>query len=163
MTMFVIRHASAGARSQFDGDDLQRPLDAHGIGQAEAIADALRGHHIVRLLSSEAVRCTQTLEPLSSALGIAVEHHEALTEGARPVNAVELVRELSGTDGDVAVCSHGDVIPAILTTLAHEGTVLIGGRGCDKGSVWELVSRGRDIVSARYYSAAALSRDLAST
>ena len=163
MTLFVIRHASAGARHQFDGDDLQRPLDPHGIGQARALADSLRRHQIVRLLSSEAARCTQTLEPLSSARGIEIEPDEALMEGARPANAVELLRDLSGTAGDVAVCSHSDVIPAVLATLAHEGTALIGGRGCAKGSIWELVARGRDIVSARYHPAAALSRDLAST
>lgn len=147
----------------FDGDDLERPLDPHGISQAAAIANLLRERGVARLLSSEAERCTQTLEPLSSSLGTTIEYHEALMEGARPVNAVELLRDLAESSGNVAICSHGDVISAVLTTLAHEGTVLIGGRGCGKGSVWELTPRGRDFVSARYHSAEALSRHLAST
>jgi 8-oxo-dGTP diphosphatase len=163
MTLFVIRHASAGARDRFDGDDLQRPLDPHGIGQARAIAGWLRRHHIVRLLSSEAARCTQTVEPLSSALEIEIEPHEALMEGARPADALELLRDLSGTAGDIAVCSHGDLIAAVLATLAQEGTVLADDQSCAKGSLWELVPRDRDIVSARYRPAVTLSRDLAST
>jgi hypothetical protein len=41
--------------------------------------------------------------------------------------------------------------------------VLADDQSCAKGSLWELVPRDRDIVSARYRPAVTLSRDLAST
>lgn len=117
----------------------------------------------MRLLSSEAVRCSQTLGPLSAMVGVPIEIHADLLEGASTTATVGLIREQVIGPGDVALCSHGDVIPAVLSTLANEGVVVSGGRGCDKGSIWELEVRDRAIVSARYRSASSLSRDLAST
>lgn len=163
MTLFVVRHAKAGKRGLFDGDDLLRPLDRTGQAQSRVIADSLKDRPIRRLLSSEATRCVQTLEPLGDELGLPIGTHEALLEGVRPARTVELLRELAMTGADAAVCSHRDVIPATIRLLAMEGTVLIGGQGCAKGSIWELDVRGRDIVSARYHPATTLSRDLAST
>ena len=163
MTLYVIRHASAGPRGQFDGDDVERPLDAKGRAQSHAIADALSERRLARLLSSQSVRCSQTLGPLSVTSKIPIEFHDALLEGSRATATVELLRELAVEDDAVAFCSHGDVIPAALSMLADEGMVLIGGRGCDKGSIWELDVRGRDIVSAHYHPASSLSRDPAST
>ena len=42
------------------------------------------------------------------------------------------------------------VIPEVLNTLLREGMSIIGGRGCEKASVWSLDVRGRDIVSGTY-------------
>ena len=53
-------------------------------------------------------------------------------------------------DGDLVLCSHGDLIPEVLDPLLREGMVIIGGRGCEKGSIWSLDARGRDIVSGTY-------------
>ncbi len=163
MTLYVVRHASAGARGQYDGDDLERPLDTSGRAQSTTIAAALSDRPIGRLLSSGAVRCVQTLDPLAESLGLPVEVHDALIEGGPTVYAVELLRDMAVEDGDVVLCSHGDVIPPMLETLLGEGMVVVGRQGCEKGSIWQLEERGRDIVSARYTSAVGLSRDLAST
>ena len=48
------------------------------------------------------------------------------------------------------MCSHGDLIPEVLNRLPREGMSVIGGRSCEKGSVWTLEVRGRDIVSGTY-------------
>ena len=163
MTLFVIRHASAGTRGQFAGDDRLRPLDAGGVARSDAIADELDDRPISRLLSSEALRCTQTLGSLSHRLGHRIEIHPALLEGAGAVAMVELLRESAVVEGDVALCSHGDMIPAALSILMAEGMVVVGRRDWAKGSIWELEVVGRDIVSARYRSGADVSPDLAST
>jgi len=163
MAAYLVRHASAGVRGLSDPQDLQRPLDEFGKAQARAIADALSDHSPVRLLSSAAVRCSQTLAPLGAVTGLTVEHHDALMEGSRPVDVVELLRDLTAAGGDVVLCSHGDVIPPAIETLLGEGMVLIGGRGCEKGSIWELEARGRDYVAGRYRAAADVSRDLAAS
>ena len=52
--------------------------------------------------------------------------------------------------GDLIMCSHGDLIPEELNRLLREGMSVIGGRSCEKGSVWTLEVRGRDIVSGTY-------------
>jgi 8-oxo-dGTP diphosphatase len=102
-----------------------------------------------RLLSSPALRCVQTLEPLAAALGIAVETTPLLAEGAGPSGALALAR-----DGAVATCTHGDVVEEALDALAADGVALEGrpaGEGAEtpKGATWVFeVADGR-IVSGR--------------
>jgi hypothetical protein len=65
------------------------------------------------------------------------------------VAAVGLVRSLN--DSHVALCTHGDVIPEILVTLADEDRLDLGpGPRQAKGSTWVLQSlRGR-FIDATY-------------
>ncbi|MDH3706298.1 MAG: histidine phosphatase family protein [Acidimicrobiia bacterium] len=148
MTIYLVRHAAAGDRYRWSGDDLERPLDERGRAQAQAIADFFTGRPISRLISSRAVRCTQTLAPLAHRLGLDIEPTPALLEGASGDEAAELVRSL--TDTDTVLCSHGDVLPAVVRSLTVDGMRIVGGRGCEKGSVWELEVQGHDIVSGAY-------------
>jgi 8-oxo-(d)GTP phosphatase len=78
MTVYLVRHAKAGDREAWEGDDDLRPLSKPGRRQAAGLVDLLRPAGIRRLVSSPAVRCVQTLEPLGEALGLAVELDDAL-------------------------------------------------------------------------------------
>lgn len=104
----LVRHASAGDRRDWDGDDRLRPLDKRGRRQAEALVELLLPLGVRRVVSSPYVRCVETVEPLAAALGVAVELDVRLAEGAGRA-AVELLRE----DG-VAACTHGDVVFDVL-------------------------------------------------
>lgn len=134
--MYVVRHAHAGERSEWDGDDADRPLSDRGRRQAKAISKALRHLGITRLISSPTARCVETLEPLAAKLGLEVETHWSLAEGASPKATAALLSGLSGRRA--AVSSHGDVIPAALELLAERGMELHDGFDCKKGSVWAL-------------------------
>lgn len=103
--------------------------------------------------SSRAVRCVDTVTGVALAHGLEVERRDELTEGARPDAFLELLRAQTMADGDLVLCSHGDLIPEVLNRLLREGMSVIGPRGCEKGSVWELETRGRDITSGRYTAA----------
>src|SRR5205807_1199357 len=83
------------------------------------------------------VRCVQTVQPLADRCGIKVEETEALAEGANPPEVVRLAREAAGEDGAVVLCTHGDVIPTLLDTLAlTDGLKLPEDYPCAKGSTW---------------------------
>ena len=73
-----------------------------------------------------------------------------LTEGARPVDVLELLRGEAAVDGDLVLCSHGDLIPEVLNRLLRNGMTVVGARGCEKGSIWSLETKGRDIVRGSY-------------
>lgn len=144
MALALVRHADAGDRSRYHGEERERPVDAVGRGQASALVPVLTGLRPVRFLSSPALRCVQTVEPAAAALGLAVEIREELYEGD-VASARELVAAL-GFAHDVVLCSHGDVIPALLDDMAARG--MTGWHGvlrCDKASVWVV-----DGDSARY-------------
>ena len=156
MSLYLVRHASAGMRSGWSGPDLQRPLDARGQAQADDIRAALASRPIGRIISSRAVRCAQTVAPLAAAVGVEVEPADEATEGAGYDRAFELVVGLIGTEGDSGdsvVCSHGDLIPAVLWRLREAGLAdRFESQKCAKGSIWDLeVSDGR-VTGAAYRS-----------
>jgi hypothetical protein len=63
---------------------------------------------------------------------------DALAEGSG-VEAIDLVRSLM--DDNVALCTHGDVIPEVLIALADEDGLDLGPHPRQaKGSVWVLHS-----------------------
>ena len=119
--LYLVRHADAGNRGAWTGDDFERPLDDHGQMQAEAIGAALADRPVRRILSSPYVRCMDTVVPLGRALGLAVEASDELTEGAYVGDALDLLGSLAKTEGDSVLCSHGDVIPGVLWVLAQHG------------------------------------------
>ena len=148
--LHLVRHADAGDRLAWVGNDFERPLDGTGRMQAEAIGAALAGRPVQRILSSPAVRCIDTVVPLGRALGLPVEIADELAEGSHVVDAFDLLRSLAGAEGDSVLCSHGDVIPGLLWVLAQYGLDIPEMGRCKKGSIWELeVSDGR-LVGAAY-------------
>lgn len=149
MTIFLIRHASAGTRSPSD-DDLDRPLDQKGEAQTQAIVELLGQRGITDIYSSRAVRCVTTVEPLAEHLGLEIMTHDSLVEGQSATMAVHLLQTLAREDKTAALCSHGDIIPDSIQRLAREGMSIVGTRGWAKGSTWQLDTRGGDIVSASY-------------
>jgi phosphohistidine phosphatase SixA len=121
--LLVVRHASAGNRARWKGDDRLRPLDRRGRRQAEGLVSLLEQFPLARLLSSPYVRCVQTLEPLAAARGLAIEARDELAEGVAAGAVQRLVAEL---DGPAALSVHGDLLEEL---LGRDGPR-------KKGSVW---------------------------
>ncbi len=101
------------------------------------MADLLAGRGIDRVVSSPSLRCVQTVDPLAERLGLEVQTSEALAEGVHADDVVALFRSLATTN--VALCTHGDVIPTLLDALVEvDGLKLPRDYPCAKGSTWEL-------------------------
>lgn len=129
MTLFVVRHANAGRRQDWVGDDGLRPLSARGLRQAGAIAELIAPCAPTRIVSSPTVRCVQTVEPLATALGIDVVEDVRLGQDHDVGEVGTLVDELRTVDA--VVCSHGEVIPFVLEALID------GGMRPDRDLVWQ--------------------------
>ncbi len=147
MTVHLVRHAKAGSRRNWSGDDRLRPLSKPGHRQAAGLVDLLAGTGITRIVSSPFTRCVQSVDPLAGALGIAVDVSDALVEGAPVAEAAALLDKLAREDA--VLCSHGDVIGDLLMHLADHGVRLDDFR-LEKGSVWRLECRDGRVVSAAY-------------
>lgn len=148
--MLVVRHAHALSRRDWVDDDALRPLSPKGEKQARLLADALLGEHPDRVISSPYVRCVDTVRPLARAARLKVEEDGRLAEGGG-WGAVELVRVLAATGGTAVICSHGDVIPRVLVTLANEERIDLGpAPQVGKASVWVLRTDDTRIRSATY-------------
>jgi 8-oxo-dGTP diphosphatase len=145
--VYLIRPGKAGDREAWVEDDALRPLTRKGRAQAEALVAFLADREIDLVLSSPAIRCVQTVRPLALARGVAIDEREALAEGAPTADALALVRTSGGA---VAMCSHGDVIPAVVLTLEERGLDVLDPPTWKKGSVWMLERDGGLFTRARY-------------
>lgn len=121
--LLLIRHASAGDRDDWHGEDRARPLDDRGSGQAVELVDLLKPFALTRVLSSPAVRCIQTVEPLARRRGLHVETREELGEEEQERDGVALVRGL--LEEDLAVCVHGGLSDALAGASQKKAQVLV--------------------------------------
>ena len=146
--LLVVRHADAVSRSSWAEHDDPRPLSPKGFRQAKLLPDVLADYKPTRIVSSPARRCLDTVVPLSELLGVPVEIDDRLAEGT-PEGAIDMVRAMVGQD--VALCSHGDIIPSVMKWVASKDKVNLGKRPrFEKASVWVLDSGSKHFRSARY-------------
>ena len=136
MTIYLVRHAKAGERRTWNGDDWLRPLSGRGHMQAFALLDVLRKAKFDRIVSSPYVRCMETVTPLAAERGVAVEPVEALAEGASLDEAMQVVRKHA--NNGAVLCTHGDVMPMLLEHFARNGLDLGPNPQCPKGCTWIL-------------------------
>jgi 8-oxo-dGTP diphosphatase len=148
-TAYLVRHAHAGDRTRWQGDDARRPLSDKGLRQAQGIAGVLRDVPLRRVLSSPAVRCVQTVEPLAAKHGLYVEVEPSLREGADPRDTLAVLHAMAA-EGPVAACTHGDVIPGVLDLLHEAGADLDGPSTWPKASTWVLEDDKGGFTCARY-------------
>ena len=145
---YLIRHAKAGDRSKWSGDDRSRPLSKAGHRQAKALVEVLSGRIIERILSSPAIRCVETVRPLADQRGLPIEPRDELLEGAPLTGLLGLLDELRSTSS--VLCGHGDLIPAVVEHLEARGMLVGSERGWKKGSVWVLDREAGSVVRATY-------------
>lgn len=133
--IYLVRHAKAGERRTWTDDDVKRPLSGKGRKQAAAIADRLAKKGVSELRSSSYERCMETLQPLADKLGTEVIDEPRLFEEEPFEPVLDLLEEVP--DGAV-LCSHGDIIPAVIQALRRRGMEVSTLADWRKGSVWVL-------------------------
>ncbi len=119
--VIALRHGKALARSDWDGADAARPLTDRGRAQARSIVGPLRAFGVRRIVSSDAVRCVETVKPLAKELGRKIVRTEKISQdswedGQADLRSVIGRRIRSGKPA--VVCSHGPVLPGILSEIA---------------------------------------------
>jgi len=122
MIVYLVRHARAGHRTDWEGDDRPRPLDERGRRQAEALVDQLAERDFERILSSPYARCVQTVIPLAGARGLQVETDDTLAEGTGTDAALRLLR---GVGVAVVASVHGDLAEELLGERLKKGATAV--------------------------------------
>lgn len=154
-TVLVVRHATAGSKSRYSGDDRKRPLDKHGRAQAESLVDLLTAFGAAELFAADRVRCHQTLGPLAEELGVPVITETALTAEAyadKPKRARQRVLEIADTTSHPVICTQGEVIPDLIAWWCERDGVRPDKSRNRKGSTWVLTLSGEQLISADHIS-----------
>ena len=150
-TFYIVRHAKAGSRGNWTGDDRLRPLTKKGQKQAEDLLGQFESFPIKSIFSSPYLRCMQTVEPLSRARKVQVKSSIELAEG----HGLDGLNEFLGNSRlDHAVLStHGDIVWELVEELVSRHVIRAGDGGFDKGSTWILRVQDGVPVKARYLPA----------
>jgi len=145
----LVRHARAGKRSAWRGDDRARPLDELGLRQAEELARFLALFAPDRVLSADLTRCAQTVQPLARRLGQPVRTAEQFADERYwidPAGAMRALRALAIPGASVVVCSQGVTIPALIAAMRPDADP-----ATRKGSCWVLAFGSGALISADHY------------
>jgi 8-oxo-dGTP diphosphatase len=148
---YIVRHAKAGSRSHWTGDDRKRPLSKKGRLQAEAIALGLRYFQITTVFSSPYLRCVETVEPLARKLRLEVTQTAELAEG-RGVRGLYRFFDDPALDR-VVLCTHGDLMWELVEDLTQRRVLPAFREAFDKGSTWVVEVEDGSPVGARYIPA----------
>jgi len=151
MAAYVVRHAKAGDRDEWKGDDRRRPLTMSGRRQAEELAEALKKDQIDKILSSPYVRCVETVEPLAVKLKLPIEPRNDLQEGAGGESVIRLIKEFKGRN--TVLCTHGDVVEELVEKLIERGLVSRSRASNEKAGTWVLDEQDGKIIRAKYLPA----------
>ena len=152
-TVLLVRHAKAGRKSRYHGDDRLRPLEKVGRTQSEALLGQLLAFGPTHVHSADRVRCEQTVAPLADELGVSIISEPSLAEEAfneDPKPGRRRIREIGCESGIHVVCSQGKVIPPLMKWWsAHDGVKLPPARN-RKASVWVLSLLDGKLVAANH-------------
>jgi 8-oxo-dGTP diphosphatase len=166
--VLLVRHAKAGKREEWSGDDDLRPLSPAGLRQAAALRKLAPLFGVDRVFSAPPLRCVQTVQEVAEDLGVPIGLEPLLAEEGYwrdPARGMSRFLALAAGGGTPIVCSQGAVIPDLVSTLARRaGLTLPVSKGekppSKKGSVWGLFFRtdrsdgGPVLAAADYYPSA---------
>jgi 8-oxo-dGTP pyrophosphatase MutT (NUDIX family) len=149
--LIVLRHASAGRKSDWPQSDVSRPLDSQGARQAMMLASLLRCFGSARVVSAPAERCVATVRPYAASIGGVVEIEAAFDVGgageagaaggdagagggpAESAAAAAMAR-LAADGRPVVVCSHRENLRTLLAAAcAVLGAPSPAGKALRKG------------------------------
>ena len=119
MRVFLIRHAKAEKRSDWDGPDALRPLSHAGLAQADAIARTLRRERIDRIVSSPMRRCLQTAAPLGLRTGAEIESVDWLAKDESPQKAADAIARMRARR--VVCFTHAELVRHLAAELTERG------------------------------------------
>jgi len=164
--LILLRHASAGRRPDHAGNDALRPLDTQGIGEARQLAGLLACFApTARVLSSPALRCTDTVQPYAAGFGGSVEAEDALAVPHRsadsPISRTSggdslgpLIRDLVAAGRPAVVCLHRENTPqALAAACAALGapSAVPGDPVLPKGGFWVVHAASGELAGLERY------------
>lgn len=150
-TVLVVRHATAGRKARYHGDDRKRPLDKKGRAQAKSLVPQLLAFGASTVFAADRTRCVKTVEPLARVLDVPITVEPTLTEEAyaeNPRAARDRILEIAALGGTPAICSQGKVIPYLIAWWCERDGVKPDKSRNRKGSTWVLSLSGGRLIAA---------------
>ena len=115
--LLLLRHTRAEPRESWPHEDRDRPLAADGQTAAVRLVPLLGAYGVRRVISSDAVRCADTVRPFAQHTGLRVETDARLSEEGDDDGVTARVAALLHSDEPLVICSHRPMLPSLLRAL----------------------------------------------
>ena len=148
--LVLLRHAKAVKRDEWDGDDDDRPLDQIGERQAKRMLPNFLPYGIVEIYSSEAIRCLETVEPLSRSLELKAVISQDLGEYLYVTNSdlsLSFAQDLISQGKPTIVCSHNPILPKLVKKLVGKKNFKELAGELNPCEAWVLHHRDGEIIA----------------
>lgn len=155
-TVLLVRHANAGHRAQWRGDDRLRPLTPHGWRQVAVLDKLFAVFGVDYVYSAPPLRCRQTVSGFAEAIGTDVHVEPLLSDagfGADSDAGAARVLDIAASGGTSLISSQGEVIPKLVSRLADGAGLHVAPLVPAKASVWVLSFTGGRLVAAHHIPA----------
>lgn len=116
--LLILRHAEARKRRTWRGDDLERPLTAAGRVAAARLAPVLDAYGITRVITSDALRCVDTVMPFVDRCDVKLKMVHGLSEqGVTKKSVAAIAATALESDKRMLICTHRPVLPRLFAAL----------------------------------------------
>ena len=118
----LLRHARAGRRADWHGDDALRPLDHKGRRQADDLASVLTVFGPTSVHTADRTRCEETVRPLAERLDLEVSVDPVWSDESfsdLPGRSLTALLGLAKPGTVPVVCSQGTAIPGLIERIGR--------------------------------------------
>jgi len=151
----VLRHASAGSRTAWPGDDRDRPLDPGGADDADRLAPMLACFGGLRVISSPAERCVATVRPYAALTGADLEIETVLAADQpdeEPGAGAARVAAIVAAGRPAVICAHRENLPLLVAAAsAALGAPPPGDHPLRFGEFWVLHAADGGLAAAEHH------------
>lgn len=154
--LILLRHAKALPRSEWNGEDCDRPLSDTGQLQSEALISQFLPFEIVEIHSSNAVRCYETINPLARYLKLNYFFTDSLSEeifSKKRGRVFKYIDRLLENTSATLICSHNPILPDYLQEkLMRQGFSLTNVH-LNPGDAWIVHHISNEIIGVDFLPA----------
>jgi len=154
--LVLLRHAKALKREDWDGDDDDRPLAQVGQIQAKRLLSIYLPYDIQEVHSSDAMRCIETIEPMTRSLSMNPIFSSDLSEYRYAKDkeaALDYAQDLMLRGKSAIICSHNPILPKLLKKLIGKKNFKELAQELNPGEAWVLHHRNAEIIAVDWVDA----------
>ena len=154
--MIFLRHAKAVKRTEWSGDDSDRPLIFEGQIIAKKLVKHLEMYDINEIHTSDAYRCMSTVEPFHEKHGTIKVVTDKLSEYAfqrDDLLASSYVKQLAKFGGNYLICSHNPILPLMVDRLVKYPEDFDLDKELHPGDAWVVHHRGGKVFAVNFLKA----------
>ncbi len=148
-TLIMLRHGKALNRKDWLGEDSDRPLEQLGTAQAKRLLSMYQVYNLEKIITSDAIRCYDTVEPLSRALDLKLKVEKDISEEVWQKNkekAKDFAKEIIKEERTTLVCSHNPVLPRMLEKLTKKIDFDYPDNKLQPGEAWVIHHKKKEVL-----------------